>query len=297
MIIVVGEILYDLFPEGKRPGGAPFNFAFHLKKLGMEVRFVSRVGNDTFGREIMAFIQDHGFDPGDIQVDSHYPTGTVAIHMDSAKGHTFEILKNVAYDYLECDSGVQQLMMLNPDLIYFGSLIQRTGHGQDTVNTLLSIKSEGAKTFCDINLRPDCWNTDSIASSLKNADILKLNEDELYELTPRDLHKSDDLVRCRHLMAQYDIQNLILTLGKDGSCWVTPSEQWQETLESDAIDIVDTVGAGDGFSAMAVAGMIHHCSVPRTLELASLFASKICQIRGALPPSNDMYDEFIHALG
>lgn len=296
MILVVGEILYDIFPDEKRLGGAPFNFAFHLQKLGVDTRFVSRVGNDGPGRDILGVVESSGFDPDDIQVDPSHPTGYVNVHMDPGGEPSFEIMGPAAYDYLACNSRVKALIQRPPDLMYMGSLIQRSAHGQAFIKELAALKAEQTRLFCDINLRPDCWNEKSVATCLELADILKLNQEELYALTPAKLGNERYSSLCRHLMTRWEIQHLILTLGDRGSAFFTATRDVCCQADSSPVTVMDTVGAGDAYSAMAVACILKNYPISTTIELASAFAAQICSIKGALPSSDDVYKAFIHQL-
>lgn len=181
MILVIGEILFDIFPSYRRLGGAPFNFAFHLKKLGFPVRFFSRVGADKEGRDILNFLKSCGFDVGDIQIDPDYKTGQVTIEIDEKEEHHFYICKNVAYDHVQFTPRLKALLEKKLDLIYFGTLIQRTIEGFSTIQRILS-QRQTTTTFCDLNLRPECWTMTSVNASLNQADILKLNHEELFEI-------------------------------------------------------------------------------------------------------------------
>ena len=134
MILALGEILFDIFPDYRRLGGAPFNFAFHLKQLGFPVRFVSRVGEDRNGKEIRAAVKAHGFNPADLQVDSRHATGTVAVSLNDTGVPTFDILPNVAYDHIDFTPAVGSLLE-DCALIYFGTLIQRTDRGFQILQT------------------------------------------------------------------------------------------------------------------------------------------------------------------
>jgi fructokinase len=139
MILALGEILFDVFPDYRRLGGAPFNFAFHLKQLGFPVRFVSRVGKDRNGKEIRAAVKAHGFSPADLQIDSRYATGTVAVSLNDTGVPTFDILPNVAYDYIDFTPAVGSLLE-DCTLIYFGTLIQRTERGFKNLQNILSAR-------------------------------------------------------------------------------------------------------------------------------------------------------------
>ncbi len=202
MILVIGEILFDIFPGYKRLGGAPFNFAFHLKKLGFPVRFFSRVGVDKEGRDILNFLKSCGFDLEDIQIDPDHKTGHVTIEMDEKEEHHFHICKNVAYDHVQFTPRLKTLLEKKLDLIYFGTLIQRTVEGFSTIQQVLS-QRQMTPTFCDLNLRPECWTITSVTASLNQADILKLNHEELFEIATSS---DDNIAGVAHKIKSPEIE-------------------------------------------------------------------------------------------
>ena len=181
MIVVIGEILIDIFQDYQRIGGAPFNFAFHLRKLGFPVRFFTRVGNDRHGRLIIDMLIENGFNEADVQVDPRYPTGTVRVDLDEKGIPHFDICENVAYDHLDLnvadvsDAG-------GAEMIYFGTLLQRTDSGYRQANRFLSSNNNSTTRFCDINMRPPHVNLHAVAGSLHHADLLKVNEAELADI-------------------------------------------------------------------------------------------------------------------
>ena len=291
MILVIGEILFDLFPTYKRIGGAPFNFAFHLKKLGLPVRFVSRVGNDIHGNQILDFLELNQFDTKDIQRDPEHATGTVAIDLDKDGNHTFSIISDTAYDHIAFDKNLEALCHRPWDLLYFGTLIQRTPNGAKLVQKLLSKKSRKAVGFCDINLRPDCYTRATIEASLKAADILKLNQEELEKISGDE--KKDQTLgkQVSRLMTTHSLDLVILTLGEQGSKWFTKTTSKQRSATRNQ-PIIDTVGAGDAYAAMAVAGLLSGLPNTAAMELARKFAGNICGFKGAIPDNNDIYQKF-----
>ncbi|MDY0221337.1 MAG: PfkB family carbohydrate kinase [Desulfobacterium sp.] len=297
MILVLGEILFDLFPDQKKIGGAPFNFAYHLKKMGVPVRFISRVGDDQLGLEIKDFLLHHGFDPRDIQTDPTHPTGTVRVFMEDG-AHGFTIAADSAWDHLEFDDHLSSLVHGSPDMIYFGTLTQRTGHGQEIVRRIISEKSRETSIFCDINLRSDLYNRTTIEQSLHACNILKLSNGEAVEIlallskqgiiqatadSPDEI--IDEFIRI------YGIELIILTMGERGSIWAFSGKKYRARafpLEK----IVDTVGAGDAYAAMAAFGRLKKLSVQSTMALAGEFAARICKVKGALPWDDAVYGEF-----
>jgi len=292
MILVTGEILFDVFPDSRRMGGAPFNFAYHLKQLGFPVRFISRVGNDDLGNEILTFLNTHGFNPQDIQIDEAHPTGTVRIDVQSKGEHTFTIAKDMAYDYIDAAPIYQLLSGTTPDLIYFGTLIQRTQNNFDLLQKILHKKSSETISFCDINLRPDCHTRQTITASLHGADILKLNTDELQSLAlGTDAQASHEMIAAQ-LMKTHGIKTIILTMAERGSQWFTLDSGHHIGSSAVSLDIADTVGAGDAYAAMSVAGILKNMPLEKIIPLAAEFASHVCGIHGALIQDAAVYQTF-----
>lgn len=291
MIIVVGEILFDVFPDGRRLGGAPFNFAHHLKHFGFPVRFISRVGDDEPGREIRSRVQAAGFDPDDIQQDSQHPTGWVNVVLDDAGTPDFEIMPNVAYDHLEMPPSLLETVRQGAAMIYFGTLIQRTETGAAAVMTLLENRTPDTPCFYDMNLRPGCGDANAIVKSLVHADILKINEDELQTLRTQFNSPADDDLFIDDLMHNFSLRWASLTRGNRGSSLYTLSDVFTAPVES-AEGVKDTVGAGDGYAAMLAAGWLRDWPPERTLKRCARFARAVCGIRGAVPDSPEFYRRF-----
>ena len=295
MVLVIGEILFDIFSVDKCIGGAPFNFAFHMKKLGFPVKFISRVGDDSLGREILDFLALHGFDLGDIQIDQDYPTGSATVDMSSKKGHSFIIAKNTAYDHIDYDEIRRLLSKCQPDLLYFGTLIQRSRNSFGSFQKLLGEKPQKTISFCDINLRPGCYTEQTTTASLNASNILKLNTDELAELMPGSSHMASYKGLVRKLMKTHCIETVILTMGEKGSQWVT-KDRYYTALPEASSGIIDTVGAGDAYAAMSVAGILKNLPYEYILPLASRFASQVCGVKGALIQDSAIYREFNERL-
>ncbi|MCG8636414.1 MAG: PfkB family carbohydrate kinase [Desulfobacterales bacterium] len=296
MILVLGEILFDLFPAYKRIGGAPFNFAFHLKHLGFNVRFISRVGDDDLGNEILAFLNTHEFNTEDIQTDPVHPTGTVTVAPDGSGGsHSFCIAKGTAYDHIQFDQSLRDLCTSTPALVYFGTLIQRTRNGRDLIRNCLASAGPASCIFCDLNLRPECYTPESVNKTVAAADILKLSQEELDVVAP-DL-KIPLKSRAAGLITETGPDLVILTRGEQGSIWATRRHIREHPVPDDSeVDIADTVGAGDAYAAMSAAGRMAGLSDQKTMGLAREFAGRICGIKGALPPDPSFYTEFLSRL-
>ena len=295
-VLVAGEILFDVFPEYRRIGGAPFNFAFHLKKLGCPVRFVSRVGADERGKEILDFLETHGFPTEDIQVDPDRETGSVQVSIDSNGNHRFDIKADAAYDFLEFTDHLKRLTGENAGLIYFGTLIQRTDQGFQTLQRVIENKRNSAAAFVDINLRPRCYTKATIEASLKAADILKLNMEELVEIAGTAEEQGGPDRSVQRIMAEYAIRQVILTKAEMGSEFFTGNSRVTDGPKTD-IRLADTVGAGDAYAAVAAAGYLKGLPPERIISLAGFFADRICGIKGALPTTDDFYDQVRKEMG
>ena len=290
MIVVIGEILIDRFPDYERIGGAPFNFAFHLKKLGFPVRFITRVGDDRNGRRIVDRLKQSGFERRDIQIDERRPTGTVRVKLDPQGVPHFDICEDVAYDYLDLDIGLPPDTGA-PKMIYFGTLLQRTDAARGQVQRFLKRYGQGATRFCDINMRPPHVNAQAVIESLRQADLLKLNEDELTDIQGRLTGPQGAADFIPWLMGNFAISAVALTRGSRGSSFFSRDGQISSPASLEA-DVIDTVGAGDGFAAILAAGYLRRLGWDDTLARASRFAARICRIPGAIPDDNAFYDDF-----
>jgi fructokinase len=290
VIVVIGEILIDMFPDYERIGGAPFNFAFHLKKLGFPVRFITRVGDDRNGRRIVDRLTQSGFSRQDIQIDARRPTGTVSVDLDPQGVPRFDICDDVAYDYLDLDIDLPRDAHA-PAMIYFGTLLQRTDAGCRQVQGFLNHYGGHAARFCDINMRPPHVNTHAVVESLRRADLLKLNQDELTDIQKMVAgpQSAGDIIPW--LMEAFAISAVALTRGSRGSAFFSRDTEINSPAVVEA-GVVDTVGAGDGYAAILAAGYLRHLAWETTIVQASRFAARICRIPGAIPDDESFYDDF-----
>jgi fructokinase len=291
VILVIGEILFDLFPNYKRLGGAPFNFAYHLKNFGFNVRFVSRIGIDEPGREILYELELARFNLDDIQVDEDRPTGSVNVQMDESGAHQFDIISEVAYDYIEFIPGYHSSLINAAQMVYFGTLAQRSKAGCENLQAFISHNEPETLNFYDINLRPGCYSNVIVEKSLSKTDILKLNSEELEKLRQMLSLKMNKDELVDHIMEKYSINSVSLTKGELGSELFT--EHGCFTAEpAESITVVDSVGAGDAYAAMLAAGLLKKWRPEEILERALLFASRVCEIKGAIPDSASFYEPF-----
>ncbi|MEJ2656909.1 MAG: PfkB family carbohydrate kinase [Desulfobacterales bacterium] len=288
MILVIGEILFDVFEKEERFGGAPFNFAYHLKNLGFPVRYISRIGNDSRGNKILNILKQHRFNIGDIQIDDKHDTGTVIVQLGSSGNPTFHINTDVAYDYIDYLQDEHSSLIEKADFLYFGTLVQRSKQGFENIQRFIKNRRPDSISFYDINLRRDCYSDEVVLASLQHADILKLNTQELDECKRICRFSNENDAFLPFLMDQYALKVVAITMGSKGSELYTPNGFFQSEINH-VSSIVDTVGAGDAYSAMLTVGIIKGWEPSRTLSMASMFASRICEIRGAIPESREFY--------
>ena len=288
VILSIGEILFDHFPDRRRVGGAPFNFSYHLRKLGYPVRFVTRVGDDPEGQVLADLLARSGFSAGDLQLDERYPTGRVKVSLDGKGVPAFEILTDVAFDHLEMTATVQAVLHQGPGLVYFGTLLQRSGQGQRFMEKVFAAGQGAARFLCDVNLRPGCYTRDTVAESLHRADILKLNAEELAEIAAMFWTAPAPDHPCQRLREEFGIELVSLTRGEEGSEIFSERGRFATgPVPPPAME--DTVGAGDAYAAVLAIGYLEKWDPGRILSVASRFAADICGLPGALPEDDAFY--------
>lgn len=290
-IALFGEILADVFPDRAVLGGAPFNVARHLAAFGLAPVLISRIGDDALGGEVLEMMSRSGMATLGVQIDPLLPTGRVQVRMESG-GHRFEILPLQAYDFIDAAAACDTVRYADPSLLYFGTLCQRHDVSRQAMHTLF--RNTTAPRFLDINLREPWYEDDTIEFSLRRAHFLKLNTEELDILSQASrIHGISSQDRAEKLMRKYGTSHLIVTCGEDGAWRMDEHGEIHGVRDRKRrLDIVDTVGAGDGFSAVCILGMIRRWPVAVALRRADAFAAAICGIRGAVPDLADFYQPF-----
>lgn len=280
--IIYGEVLFDTFPDGREVlGGAPFNVARHLHGFGCQPLFISRVGNDVRGEQVRQAMQDWGMDLSGLQLDHDHPTGIVQIAMQG-KSHTFDILAEQAYDYIDAETALSQLNEGHFGLLYFGSLIERSPISRATLKQL---RAQHLPQFVDINLRAPWWKQKRILELVQGIDWLKLNNEEL-----RDLGYNGDTPNAAAMLyAEHGFDTLVVTCGEQGALIVS-DEGIEEGTPVTVDQLVDTVGAGDAFSSVCILGLLKGWEWHKTLRHALGFAARLCEVRGAVLPERSWYD-------
>ncbi len=288
--LIFGEILFDSFPDGSRvAGGAPFNVAWHLRGLGLSPYLVSRIGKDAAGAQLLQLMQAWGMQCGGVQRDALHPTGQVEVLCANGQ-HSFSILPDQAYDFIEVDS----LPRCPFGLLYYGSLIQRHAVSRQSLKVL---KTGGYPWFVDINLRDPWWTPEIVLDSVQQARWLKINDEELARL--RDVFGVKGDFRGQWALAlreKYDLEWLIVTCGAEGAFLVNRQQQVFSVTPPADIVVIDTVGAGDAFCALLIVGILQGWTEQRTLQAAQAFASQVCQMRGATAQNPQLYAEFLKHL-
>ncbi|MEN9675676.1 MAG: 5-dehydro-2-deoxygluconokinase [Verrucomicrobiota bacterium] len=280
----IGEVLWDLLPSGPQLGGAPANLACHVRALGGDSSVISRVGDDALGRRARVHLGNRGVRLDGLETDPSAPTGTVEVELDSAGKPRFTILENTAWDQITC-SPVALDLVSAADAVGFGTLAQRTPAAREALHRLLDASGAARLILCDINLRDPFHTPEVIEASLRAATALKLNETELPALAAQ-FHLAGGLEDCAESLAQrFALDTVILTLGAAG-CRVWCDDVWT-TEPGRNVPVVDTVGAGDSFTAAFLMGRLLGWSVPTTVRLATDIAAYVCTQSGATPELPD----------
>ena len=277
VIVGIGEILWDMLPTGKALGGAPANFAYHAKRLGEDGWAVSAIGNDALGREIMEIVMEKGL-KNLISVTSR-PTGTVQVSLDAKGVPSYTIMEDVAWDNIPFTPQMAALAS-RADAVCFGSLVQRGNSRDSVLRFLRAMRPEALRVF-DINLRQHYYSKEVIDESLQLSDILKINDEEIRIVAELFGLGGDDTAACRASIERYGLKLVILTRGADGSEVITADEAIPQAVGQ--VEVVDTVGAGDSFTAAFVVAYLRGDSLADAQRLANETAAYVCSCKGAMP--------------
>lgn len=279
IIVGLGEILWDIFPDRKVLGGAPANFAYHISQLGYNGYTVSAIGNDILGKEILSSLDRKHLNY--LIETTNYPTGTVQVSLDANGIPQYEIVENVAWDNIVYNRTIENLAK-KTQAVCFGSLAQRNSISRQTIINFVKLMPEDSIKVFDINLRQYFYTKEVILESLQIANILKINDDEIIILSQLlDLENLNEQDICKYILNTYNLNILILTKGDRGS-YVFTSEK-VSYLDTPKVEIVDTVGAGDSFTAAFLASYLNNNSIISSHQLAVEVAAYVCTQRGAMP--------------
>ncbi|MEO1524907.1 MAG: carbohydrate kinase [Planctomycetota bacterium] len=288
-ILSLGEVLWDLFPEGERFGGAPANFACHAALAGSDVTMISAVGRDERGDRARQILKSYHVDVTLLQT-AEKPTGTVGVEVDASGKPSFTIDTDSAWDCLHWADSLESTIR-NADLVYFGTLGQRSAASRQVIRRCLEVAREVAvPRLLDVNLRPPFFDANLIRESVDHATILKLSDEEV-DLVSSALGISDSNIESllQSLLERTNLESVILTRGAEGALFV----QDKAIISQPGIqaDIRDTVGAGDAFTATFATRMLRGVEPSVSLRQACEQAAKVCAIDGAVPPPKSSNDQ------
>lgn len=290
-VVLFGEALVDELPRGPVPGGAPLNVACHLRAFGAAPLLVTRIGRDADGRLLERAMDRRGLDRRGVQRDPSRPTARVTVRLEES-GPRFQIPRNQAFDVIDAEAAVAALDGATPRLVYFGTLAQRSAASRAALESLVSASS--GRRFLDANLRAPWFDRDVVHRSLELAHIVKINEEECAEIASLLEMAPEGRAFRSALASRYDLTSVVVTRGPMGAV-----QQGGDGLEvvapapRRAPRLVDTVGAGDAFSAVLLLALLGGWSPETALGRANAFASGVCGVRGAVPSRRSFYDRFL----
>lgn len=288
--VIVGEVLFDCFPDGTAVlGGAPFNVAWHLQGLGLSPLMITAVGDDLHGQQVLKAMQEWGMNTRGVQVDRRHATGQVAVSLENGIP-SYEIVPDQAYDFID-EKAAHAVIRDEPHaLMYHGSLVARTPRSFRMLDSL--VEQTALPVFVDINLRAPWYDVAEIKQLLKRSNWAKLNDEELEVISGHDVGNSEIHQVAKQCFEHYALNILIVTLGEQGAL-VQAGEDLIEGAPVQVAQLADTVGAGDSFSAVMIAGLIQQWPLEVTLQRALQFAAAVCEIRGATTRDQGLYQRFL----
>ena len=277
-VIGMGELLWDMLPDGKQLGGAPANFAYHAQQMGAKGAILSAVGNDTLGDEICENIEKLNISSLISRVN--YPTGTVAVTINGNGIPAYDIVENVAWDMIEL-TDIAKKELNHVEAICFGSLAQRHDVSRKAIENAMSYTSDKCLKVFDINLRQYFYSKEVIEKSLVLCNVLKINDEELDILSGMFGWEGSDIAKCQFLIDHYKLEMLALTCGEKGSYLFSKKEH--SFIKTPKVDVADTVGAGDSFTGVMIIGKLQNKPLTEIHQLAVMVSAFVCTQKGATP--------------
>ena len=283
--VIFGEVLFDCFPDGNSVlGGAPFNVAWHLQAFGMSPLVISSIGSDELGEQVEASMTDWTMTLAGLQHDPAHPTGSVDITFIDDEPR-YSIVEHRAYDYIDAAALPH---MPEKSLLYHGTLALRNPVSRETLHALKAQRT--GQLFMDVNLRDPWWDRPYVLQLVDDADWVKLNQDELSQLGSGD---GDVAKQADDFMRSHALGGLVVTLGDKGAIAMTADGRLAEVSPAQQLTVIDTVGAGDAFTSVLIAGLISEWPLELTLQRAQAFASMIVGKQGATVHDRDFYRALI----
>lgn len=291
-ITAIGEILFDIYGTKKVLGGAPFNFIYHIFKFGISSGFITAIGDDQDGQDIKFFLANNEFPREHLKIIPGKQTGKVLVKLNKEKIPEYHIKNDVAYDYIGLSSEERKKILAKKGILYFGTLCQRENTSRNSIQELLN---QNEINFCDLNLRHSFYSKEIIEHSLKRTKILKLSFDELRVVEKLCFNESFELKHAvKKLQCEYGVAVVAVTHGENGAELFSKDDHVISKPEK--IDVVDTLGSGDAYSAILAIGILKNVELDKINRLAVSFAGDICRINGALPPSQEIYARYSELL-
>ncbi|MBR4772308.1 MAG: carbohydrate kinase [Bacteroidales bacterium] len=278
-IVGIGEILFDMLPSGAQLGGAPANFAYHVCCLGGRGVAVSAIGKDDLGRKVKEILASKNLEAVLPEVD--YPTGVVNVSLDERGVPEYTIIEDVAWDNVPYTAEMKALAS-QAAAVCFGTLAQRNPLSRATIMNFIADMPEDSLKVYDINLRQHFYSREIIEASLKVADILKINDEEIGVVGELFGMEGEWDAICRVLIESFGLRLVILTKGAEGSEVITMDEKFN--VECPEVKIVDTVGAGDSFTAAFVNAYLRGDTIEECHNIANRISAFVCSRAGAMPP-------------
>jgi fructokinase len=288
---IFGEVLFDCFPDGSAVlGGAPFNVAWHLHGFGLSPLMISCVGEDEHGEQVREKMRAWGMRMDSLQLDSDHPTGRVSIEFHDGEPE-YDIVPDQAYDHIDLQQTQSVMAAGQYGLLYHGTLALRNDETRSGLKTF--IERCGLPTFVDVNLRKPWWDKTSVVEAVSAAKWVKLNQHELAIITGSSVDTDEQAKSvAQNWFDNHDMQMLIVTQGDRGAVCVSK----QGIVEGEPVpvnNLVDTVGAGDSFSAVMISGILNQWPLQQSLNRALAFASAVCEMRGATTSDKSLYQRFL----
>ena len=285
--LVFGEVIWDVYPDKKVIGGAPFNFAAHISHLGMDAYLITGVGNDDLGKDALSEIQKHGVKCDFVQ-KNNFDTGMCTVTLDENKIPSYYVHTNTAYDNIKGDENlIQKIRQLNPDVFYFNTLIQRNEVSRNSLKYILE-NCTFKDIFCDINIRKDCFDYDFLKLCMEKSTIVKISDEEAHYLY--DLGIIEDGGDCASDVAKKfpNIKQVVFTRGGDGSCVLdTQSGKKYDSGILPKTEVVSTVGAGDCYGATFISYFIgKNATIKESIDAASKRSARVVASLEAVPFSD-----------
>lgn len=290
LVIGLGEVLWDLFPDAQKPGGAPANVAFQAGQLCGIGAVASRVGRDELGDRLVAYLSERGLELSALQRDAEHPTGRVTVDVSDPHHPRYIIHENVAWDFITADNALLQLAG-RADAICFGSLAQRSPASRAAIHAALAAARHDCLIVFDVNLRQHWWDLDGIVKSMRASRIMKLNHDEVATLAPLMNASAEPREFARHVQQEFGIDTVCITRAEHGCLLVRGSETVD--LPGITVNVVDAVGSGDAFSAALIIATLRNWPLRATGELANRVGALVATRPGAMP---DLRAEFAALL-